>query len=361
MAQSPTRICQRTLVLLGTAQRLSSLDDGSVLAQAFRDIFDECRDELLAEHPWNFAVQRRLVAVSADYEGDDDWAYGFELPANCLRWLPWAVDHVLGFEGVREGRFILANEVGPLNVRYIERVEDAARWSPGYCEALAGKLAMWVAPAAAVQSDTSAARAEKIYETALSRGRRMDALENGDNDRGPEFRSNWLGSRESSGETIFGRRGGGGGGGAGGIVPAQWGAISGDIANQEDLGLALAAKQPLASAQLEAVEDINGPCLVHVHASGGAAKLRKADATAAGKPANGFVLADIDTGEEGDVYFTGAIISGLAGLEPGETYYLDIIAGGVTDVAPIGNVIQQVGVALSDSDLLFAPLGAIEP
>lgn len=198
MAQSPTRIVQRAMVLLGTSQRISSIDDGTPLAQAARDVFDDCRDEVLAEHPWNFAVTRASIPVSADYTGDDEWELGYDLPGDCLRWLPWPKAHALGFVGVREGRFILTNETAPLTVRYIARIEDAAQWSPGFCEALSGKIAMWLASAAPVQSEVSAQRAARIYETALSRGRRQDAMENGDTDRQNIYRSDWLNSREGA-------------------------------------------------------------------------------------------------------------------------------------------------------------------
>ena len=63
MAQpSEVRVVNRALVLLGTAQRITSLDDGTPLAQAALDLFEDVRDEVLADHPWNFAVRRAALA-----------------------------------------------------------------------------------------------------------------------------------------------------------------------------------------------------------------------------------------------------------------------------------------------------------
>ena len=88
----------------------------------------------------------------------------------------------------------------------------------------------------------------------------------------------------------------------------------------------------------------------------GTAKARKADATTAGKEANGFVLSAVTLGNNATVYFDGTDTQ-LSSLTPGAVYYLATTAGGVTDTPPSGsgNVLQRVGRALSATELTFEP------
>lgn len=77
--------------------------------------------------------------------------------------------------------------------------------------------------------------------------------------------------------------------------------------------------------------------------------------------AEGYVLTSVAASAAVDVYLTGTI-TGLSGLTPGETYYLDT-AGGITATAPTldtsGDISQPVGIALSATELCFAPERAV--
>lgn len=112
------------------------------------------------------------------------------------------------------------------------------------------------------------------------------------------------------------------------------------------------AAQPITTSQALAAGD-----LVNVWNSSGA-KVRKADATAAGKAAHGFVLAAVANGAVAAVHFDG-ILSGLSGLTPGLIFYLDTTPGLITATAPAtegsGAVVQEIGVAISASEIAFAP------
>lgn len=105
-----------------------------------------------------------------------------------------------------------------------------------------------------------------------------------------------------------------------------------------------------------ASEALSGGNLVNVWNDAGTLKVRKADATTAGKEANGFVLAAAASGAAAQVYFDG-VISGLAGLTLGAPLFLATTAGNATDAAPAGagNVVQAVGKALSASTMTFDP------
>lgn len=101
--------------------------------------------------------------------------------------------------------------------------------------------------------------------------------------------------------------------------------------------------------------------LVNVWNDTGTAKARKADATTVGKECWGFVLASVAQDGNAAVYWEG-IITGLSGLTPGATQYLDIAAGGITETPPSasGNIVQIIGVALSATEISFEPAPGIE-
>ncbi len=92
--------------------------------------------------------------------------------------------------------------------------------------------------------------------------------------------------------------------------------------------------------------------LINVWNSSGA-KIRKADATVAGKEAHGFVLASVSNGAVGTVYFEGTNTA-VTGLTPG-VQFLSTTAGLSTTTAPTasGNVVQRVGFAVSSTALNF--------
>lgn len=92
--------------------------------------------------------------------------------------------------------------------------------------------------------------------------------------------------------------------------------------------------------------------LVNIWNSTGA-KVRKADATVAGKEAHGFVLVGAGSGASVTVYFEGSNTA-MAGLTPG-TQFLSTTAGASTGTAPsgTGNVVQRVGFAVSATTMNF--------
>mgnify|MGYP001406828442 CR=1 FL=1 len=88
----------------------------------------------------------------------------------------------------------------------------------------------------------------------------------------------------------------------------------------------------------------------------------KADANTDTKAAIGFVLAGITAAATGTAYFGSGMITGLTSLTPGAKYYLSATTpGGITTTKPSGSgdIIQQVGVAVSSTELYFEPQDAI--
>jgi hypothetical protein len=117
-----------------------------------------------------------------------------------------------------------------------------------------------------------------------------------------------------------------------------------------------------ASAPVTASEAIAAASFGNVYTSAGAARVRKANASDATKPCNCYVPAAIANGATVDVRGPGAKITGLAGLTPGTTYYLATVGGMITDTPPAGagNLIQEIGVAVSATELLFNPKSGVQ-
>lgn len=83
------------------------------------------------------------------------------------------------------------------------------------------------------------------------------------------------------------------------------------------------------------------------------AKVRKADATTAGKEAHGFVLAAVSSGANATVYFEGTNTQ-VTGQTPGPVYLQTTAGtGGATIPSASGNVVQNLGVALSATEVNF--------
>lgn len=109
------------------------------------------------------------------------------------------------------------------------------------------------------------------------------------------------------------------------------------------------------TATLTASETLAAGDLINIWDDSGTTKIRKADATAEGKEADGFVLAGVTSGQSGLVYFDGTV-AGLSGLTSGARYFLSAAApGGATATPPssAGNVVQYVGKAKSATELVF--------
>lgn len=115
------------------------------------------------------------------------------------------------------------------------------------------------------------------------------------------------------------------------------------------------------TASVVTSEDLAAGDFVNIWDDSGTPKARKADATATGKEAVGFVLASSTSGNNATVYFEGSNTQ-LSGMTPGARQYLSTTAGGRTETAPstASNVVQYLGRAISATVLSFEPSDAVE-
>lgn len=109
------------------------------------------------------------------------------------------------------------------------------------------------------------------------------------------------------------------------------------------------------TASIAASEALAAGDYVNIHNSTGA-KVRKADASTAGKEAHGFVLAAVSSGANATVYFEGTNTQ-VTGQTPGVLYLSASTPGAATAVAPTGTgqVVQRLGIAIGTTAANFEP------
>ena len=110
--------------------------DGSSLL--VHSTYDDIRDSLLREFPWNFAVTRASLAADA---AAPLWGYDFAytLPADCLRMLE--IYNANDDDWRNEKNKIVTDLTAPLEIKYIAKVLEGVM-DVTFRLALAGRLAM---------------------------------------------------------------------------------------------------------------------------------------------------------------------------------------------------------------------------
>lgn len=179
------RIYNRALALLGSTNRTANTDDGKPWTDQLNELWDQAVRDLLAEHPWNFAIRRATLNKSEKVE--DGWQY--QLPADCVRWLPAPRGDRSYVSAAVEGRFLLTSSDSPPRIRYIAECDTVADWPAHFVTAMGYRLAM--DSAESITQSTSIVEDMRVkYEGpdgeggALAKAKRADGLETGDRERG---------------------------------------------------------------------------------------------------------------------------------------------------------------------------------
>lgn len=176
MAADETFICNQALGLLGSS-RIMALSDDSKEARFCKRFYGQTRDEVIAEHRWNFAIVRTTLSELTGTP-NSEWAKRFQVPENCLRVLQ--VNGFDVFEPNRpfsvEGRCVLSDDA-EVRIKYLARVEDANLYPPIFIEALAVKLASKLAQPITGSRDLPSRLLEEYERVTGPKARRVDAIE----------------------------------------------------------------------------------------------------------------------------------------------------------------------------------------
>lgn len=132
---------------------------------------------------------------------------------------------------------------------------------------------------------------------------------------------------------------------------------AGDLVSLDNSGRIDNSMMPVGigadTATITASESLGAGDWVNIWNDTGTAKVRKADATTAGKEVNGFVLSAVTSGNPATVYFEGTNTQ-VTGQTPGPVYLQTTAGtGGTTIPSASGNVVQQIGVAVSATAVNF--------
>lgn len=200
MPSTPSKasIANRAAALLGSAQRLSSLDEGSNLAIHAQAHWDAIARAVIADHPYNLFIKRQLVGpeTAAPVFG---YAQAFKLPADCLRWLPPSRESGDGeyYTAVEENGLLLTDFDGPaLPVRFIssDNIDQINRWPPHIEDAMVKALAEVLAEPL-TQSESVQDRMAENAERAARKAKRRDGQASGNRSRTQiSSGSDWLGA-----------------------------------------------------------------------------------------------------------------------------------------------------------------------
>ncbi len=135
-------------------------------------------------------------------------------------------------------------------------------------------------------------------------------------------------------------------------------ADAGKIPALDDSGRLANSMMPVGigadTAAITASENLAAGDFVNIYNDTGTAKVRKADASTAGKYAHGFVLDAVTSGNPATVYFEGPNTQ-VSGVTPGEVFLSATTPGGFTSAAPTGagKVVQKIGVATAATNINF--------
>jgi hypothetical protein len=202
-----TDIVNAAAALVGSSERVQSIDGAGNLASHARAHWDIVLRRLLADHPWNPFIRRRPLNAAAVAP-----AFGFErafaLPEDCLRvLLPRSDDVDDYFEGEIEGRLIYSDADAPIFIRYIsgDLADDTGRWPPHFAEAMTWALAAMLAEPL-TGSESIARRLMDGAADALARAKRVDGLETAPRDRQQvSRRSRWLAGYQGVPYSVYSR------------------------------------------------------------------------------------------------------------------------------------------------------------
>lgn len=176
MASSEVEICNRALDAIG-APTITALTEGTRQAGICNRYFPQLRDDVLAAHPWNFAIKR---AVLPALETAPAWGfdYAYQIPTDCLR-----VVEVEGEDAIVppsawqvESGSIVTDMTAPLYIRYISRVTETGLFAPLFVSALAARIAAEIAQPLTGSSDIRG-RMQKEFADQMRRARSADGQE----------------------------------------------------------------------------------------------------------------------------------------------------------------------------------------
>lgn len=185
MLLSYVAIANLALGHIGEDDRISDPDENSRAAREVKTAWEPTRLFVLADANWSFAIRTLELAARP---ADPLWpiALGrtaFPLPADLVNLAEiidpdlYDDDDEFAIEGGPNGSELLVESDGPITVRYVRDgldIADPARWSPGFSEAFAFRLAWQISDPLSADKGRKD-RADVAYTKALRKAKKANA------------------------------------------------------------------------------------------------------------------------------------------------------------------------------------------
>lgn len=174
MAASDVDIVNMALGHLGDRANVSAISpsDGSAQADAAARIYAHIRDWLLERFPWKFALRRATMAERSDITMGS-WDHVYAEPNNCVRIVNILPSGYLtddaGVEYDTEtdetGQGLVLTDAQDATARFIARITDPGKFTPGFTETLSWFLAASLA-GPIIKGETGRAEAIRCVQMA---------------------------------------------------------------------------------------------------------------------------------------------------------------------------------------------------
>lgn len=174
-------LCNLALSHLGDRAGVSSINppDSSAQAQHCAQFYPIARDATLADYNWSFARHRATLAELL-VEPPPTWGFGYVLPTDYLVARAIVMPGQTNDDGSEdyeiEGETLYTN-VEAAVLKYTRRISDPNRFSPLFVDALAWRLASYLA-GPVLKGDTGRAAAQaslQFYDRLIAKARVVDA------------------------------------------------------------------------------------------------------------------------------------------------------------------------------------------
>ena len=175
MAISNVAIANRALQKQG-ASRISSLTQDAPNARTMNAAFEIVRNAELRRYIWSFAIGRASIAEDSAGPTWGDWNR-YSIPNDFLRLIR---DDETGFDvdWKVEGRYILSRDAAPLDIKYVQRVEDPNLFDAMFVEVFASRLAMETVKEI-TDSTTDFVTLEERYIKEVAEAKKIGSIEKG--------------------------------------------------------------------------------------------------------------------------------------------------------------------------------------
>ena len=170
---SKVGIANLALTILG-ADRITSLEDNNENARRLTAIYDDCLEDVLRSHPWNFAITRQQLAqlVTVPAFG---YSHEYQIPGDCLRVIEVSDGTNLITDFKIEGRKLVTDDE-EIYIKYIGNITDPNQYTSQFVMVLSSRLASELAYAI-TNNKANAELVMNLYQQRLQNAKQTDAQE----------------------------------------------------------------------------------------------------------------------------------------------------------------------------------------